>query len=477
MQKFVSKCGLAAHLALLAVAPLFLFPFFGESVVARVLLWLSAGAAIWVLLEPSRRSGELLHDARSRVASEIVRDPLFWASLVLVVMTGVRWANGGIAIAYNAETSVWYMKEPAMAFFPGCVTASGGLPFAASVALLVLLQGCRHALGKTARAYFLVASSLLAGTAALVAIATGMAGYAGSMEFMECSLATSSYPGMAFGLHFLGGIAGLVAGFERRWNRYTLLFSVAIGGCASGLYFFAPTFTVLVFTAAGALVLAYSLVFAGFTIGSVDACKCMVAVLIAMALPVLCAMGAGGGGVNGARLAFIDGAGFFPEKYGPLGDLLSSISQKVWKVHPWLGSGVGSFPLDVRFNATRADWAILPHGQSAALNGWWLLLSERGIIGALSFAVIAGFLLFTFVRRLVSAFGLRFYHPACVLGVVAVAAAGVDSAFSASFLRPESLMAVAAFFALAASAFPARRRAQDADKEPQQQDIQSNNNG
>ena len=459
MQKFISKYGLAAHLALLAVAPLFLFPFFGSGDIAVAMLWLSAGTALWVVLEPSRRSGEMLHDARSRVAREILLDPLFWAMLSLVAMAGIRWANGGIDMAYDAEAGIWFLKEPPLAFFPGCASGSGALPFAAAVAASVLVQGCRHALGKSARVLFLASSSLLASVAALVAVVCGAIGWGDARSFMECPLSTASYPGMAFGVHFLAGIAALAGCFERKWNRYALLYSLAIGGCATGLYFFAPTFTVLVFAAAGLLTLVYSIAYAWAACGSVDACKCMVAVLIAMAMPVLCAMGMGSGGVNEARLAFVGGGGFFPEAYAKLSALLSSISLKVWQAGPWLGTGLGTFAADVRFNAAPGDWALLPYGQCAALNGWWLVLAERGLIGALAFALVAAFLLFTFVRRLAAAFGLRFYHPACFLGIAAVAAAAVDSFFSASFLRPESLTALAALAALAASSFPKAKAA------------------
>lgn len=402
----------------------------------------------------------MLHDARSRVATAVVMDPVLWVSLAVVVMAGIRWANGGIAMAYDSEAATWYMKDPPLAFFPGSAEGAGRLPFAAAVALAVVLQGCRHALGKSARVFFLVASSFLAGTAAIAAIVLGAAGHAGAKGFTECGLACASYPGMAFGLHFVGGLAGLAGAFERKWNRYALLFSFAVGGCAAGLYFFAPTFTIVVFAAAGALVFVYSAVYVAFEVGSVDACKCMVAVLIALSVPVLCAMGMGTDGVNEARLSFIsDGGSVFPQSYRPLGDLLSSIAAKAWKVHPWTGTGIGTFSMDVRFNAAPADWSLLPYGLVTALNGWWYVLAERGIIGVLVFALVGALLLFTFVWRLVASFGLRFYHPACLLGLVALAAAGTDSFFGASFLRPEATVAVAAFLATAASAFPAARKA------------------
>ena len=110
MQKAISKYGLAAHLALLAVAPLFLFPFCDDVWTARVVIWLSILSFAWTILEPSRRVDETLHDARFRVASSIVLDPLFWFSIVLVVVAGIRWLNGGIGMSYDYMMMVLWRR-------------------------------------------------------------------------------------------------------------------------------------------------------------------------------------------------------------------------------------------------------------------------------------------------------------------------------------------------------------------------------
>ena len=47
MQKLISKYGLAAHLALLAVTPLFLSPFCAEATIAVAMMWMSAVGALW----------------------------------------------------------------------------------------------------------------------------------------------------------------------------------------------------------------------------------------------------------------------------------------------------------------------------------------------------------------------------------------------------------------------------------------------
>ena len=51
--RLITKYGLATHLALLASLPLALLPFLSERHLGLTILWLSALAGLWLLLEPS----------------------------------------------------------------------------------------------------------------------------------------------------------------------------------------------------------------------------------------------------------------------------------------------------------------------------------------------------------------------------------------------------------------------------------------
>ena len=464
MQKLISKYGLAAHLALLAVAPLFLFPFCGAWQTGIALVWLSLICGFWLFLEPSRRNGEMLHQARVRVAGAVFADPLFWLFLVIAAFAAARWANGGVALAYDAGEGRWFVARPSVAWLPGHVKGEGFLQFAVVLSLTVVVEGCRHALGKSARISFLFLSSLMAGVAAIAASWAMRVGVQGASEAMELSLFLSpSFAGCAFGLHTLGGIVALAGLFECKWNKFLLLFAFAVGASASGLFYFAPVPVTLAFAVAALVLIVGSSVYLGMSLRSPDVLKFVVALFMAALVPVLLAVCIVPQEVTDARLAFFRGEGLlFPEWFAAARARLAEIARNAWRGHLWLGSGIGAFPIDVRFAATEEDWLVWTAGvPRSALNGWWQLLAERGIFGVLAIAVPLCFMLYTFVRRLIAAIGRHVFLPLCALGFAAAAVVAAETFVDASLLRPETLLALGSFMALSASAFPRPRRREE----------------
>ena len=538
MQKLISKYGLAAHLALLAVAPLFLFPFLTAGAIATAELWLAGFALVWLLMEPSRRNDEMLHDARARVASEMVRDPLFWALLAAVVFAAVRWANGGVAMAcdFNEGAPRWFLQPPPCPYLPGGVPGAGYPPFAAALAALVLVEGCGHGLGKSARISFLFTASTLAGAAAFVAVAMCESGSAAALAEAWCDdMTRASFAGTAFGLNLLAGVASLAGVFECRWTRQVLLLVFAVGGNLAGLFFFAPTAVALVWLAAALVALAVAAAYAAVKLGASSAAKCLSVLAVVLLVPVLAVMSVYILGEKAdarvaslvraaqmspepapvvpetpelaraamyraatGRLAPFAGGDLFPAAYVARRAVLSDVARRVWLERPWLGSGIGAFPLALRFAAQPEDWRTLdpkadervfvealregfrdrPEGGAreglvrfpaewsgigaaraeTPFNGWWRLLAERGIVGSLVLAVVLGFLLFRYARRLAGARGRSVFVPGAAVGVLALAALAAEAFMDASFLRPEVLVAAAAFLSVSASSFPPARK-------------------
>ena len=445
-------------MALLAVAPLFLFPFFGDDVTAAVLLWLSLIAATWVVMAPACRPGEMPHNARTRLCRSVVSDPVTWFMLVAVGFAGMRALNGGIAYAYDAESMVWYIRSPSVEILPGCVKGCGFLPFAVSVALAVLLLGTRHALGGASSDTFFVSATFMAGVAAIVSAIALSYGSSKVVEMVSCSYENPYFAGTAYGVHLVGGVVALFGCAEAGWRRAEPLAAFGLVCSAVGLALFSPPATFAVF--AVAFVLMYLVAFPltkGRFIDSA-ALRCAVALLTVVAAVVLVSMLGENFGSLGDKRDSLLSMKFFPEGFAKTRDAISSIALKSWKSSPWLGAGLGSFPIDLRFVASQADWALISPRQAAALNGWWQLLLERGIAGALVFAVGAGFLAWAYFARLAGSFGCGRWRPVCLLAPLLALALVALAFIDCSFLRPDVLLPAVAAISLSAGAFRQKSR-------------------
>lgn len=459
MQKLVAKYGLAAHLALLAVAPLVLFPYLDGKAMATVMLWLSAFAGVWLLLEPSVRSGEHLRRARMRVLHGIARDPLFWASVAVVAFAGLRALNAGVGLGYDAELSVWKMQPPDFPILPGSVGDAGFLPFAVSVAGMVLMQGCRHSMGRASRMAFWLLSSALTGLGAAVAIVAAHFGCEGAGAMMAVSDSAFTFLGLACGFHLLSGTVALETAFENRWNAAMLLLPLSVGGTGAGLFCFSPTFVTLAFAGAELVVLAYSFFYACRRLPSAGEFKLLVVCGVSFALGGLLVMMLTPAPLMQERLAAFAERTFFAERFWKLREVLSAIAFKSWVSHLWTGTGLASFSLDFRFNARPEDWMLLPRGIASLPSGWWLILAERGVVGAVMFVLPFGFLLFTYGRRLALWISdMSVPHPACVVAPVALALFVASGFVDCSLTRADVILVMVSLLAVSAAAFPRRKK-------------------
>lgn len=458
MQKFVSKYAAAAHLALLAVAPLFLFPFFPDGTVAVVQLWTACLAAVWVVMEPSRRRGEMPHAARSRVARAIFTDPFFWFLIVAVLFCLIRYLNDGIAMTYNAEEQHWSLSPPTMPLLPGSVEGAALLPFSGAVSVTVLVMGARHALGRSARLAFFAAAGVFSGLAATMSAFLLMYGYAPVVKLAACGYQTPSFLGAAYGVLLLGGGVGLFACAEMKWRQIEPLVALGSVCTAVAVVLFSPPATIAVFAAAFLLQIVLSFALKGRYLDGSGSLRCALGVLCMTAAAGAVLVFSGPDSPVGMKRAAFQSLSVFPETFMEMRAALSRIAFDVWTEGPWLGSGLGSFPLDIRFKATPQEWAVIPPSQTAVPSGWWFLIAERGIVGAMLFSVALGFLLWTYCLRIVRSFGYFRWQPANTLLPVLLAALIALSFVDHSFMRADVLPLLAVFLALSASSFPPRRK-------------------
>ena len=458
MQKLIAKYGAAAHLAILAVAPLFLFPFFGTQTVATVILWLSVPAFLWVFLEPSLRWNEALHDARGRVVSSVIRDPLFWTMLLIVLFAGIRALNSGVGMAYDAEQAKWYVKTAFMPIFPGAVGDTGYLPFASVVALTVILIGCRHSLGQSARVSFLFVSSALAGAAALVAVVLLVQGNRWACEAAGCSK-SYSYVGVAWGIYLLAGTVATALMFERKWNKLIPFAILSIGGTGAGAFVYSPAAHCCVVAGGEILLLVYVFCYLCRVVEGARQFKFLVVSGIALTLGALSVAAMMPDSLLQEKLSPFVALSFFDESFFKLRAALSAVAVKAWLSHIWIGTGLSSFPLDFRFAAEAADWTMTKGGAVALANGWLLLLVERGIIGAVVLLVPCGFLTVSFFRRFVLGLAVRTLpQPACLLYPLTFVALVLIGIVDCSLWRTDVLLVTGALWAVSARSFPVAKR-------------------
>jgi O-antigen ligase len=143
----------------------------------------------------------------------------------------------------------------------------------------------------------------------------------------------------------------------------------------------------------------------------------------------------------------------FPEKYWKVREICSSIALKVWNKEHWLGTGIGSFAIDIPFHAKPVDWIVLKEGYNTAINGWWQILAECGLIGILSILLVFGGMLFSFLRRFILSLGIISYYPAAALGIISSTVVLSQGFFDLTFLRPEVIVPIVALFSIGTGSF------------------------
>ena len=463
-RKLISKYGLATHLALLAAIPVATTPFLAAQAVASATLWLAFFSAIWLFAEPSVRAGERHSDARQRVVFGILRDPISWFFFIAVVISFLRWLNSGIKMAYDAETSSWSVASAAISFFPGSVESEGLMPLAVIVAAFVLVCGIRQGLGYNARIWFGFFAATVAGVGGMAATICATCEMPVFSKAAACGFLDAPFWGSLFAPWVFFALAAGVHAEARRWGGVRVLSCVAVSGCVAALVFFAPPLIAAVYFVVAILFAMFCLAWASRVSSSGAAARCFVFLVFGSVVVVFLILTLSSDEFRAAKLSALDPAVALTEAWRETSASLSRVAKAMWLKDPWCGVGIGAFPLQAPFLVQTGDWASLPPQPVRALNGYWMLLAERGVLGAAVLATGTLLLVGYYVRRLVGAWrfarsdeggAFAFVCPPIVwiapmLLVLTLAEAPYSSIFSFSaFLLPFT-----AALALAAAAFP-----------------------
>ena len=443
MQTLISRYGLAAHLAILAVAPLFM--------TAIGVLWVAALAAVWLIMEPTCQEHEANHEARRRVLNKILHDPVTWAGFLLVGLAALRAINGGIAMKYDAEETRWFVSTAMWPALPGSANGFGLMNLTVALSLLIVLQGGRHGLSDFTRIVFALFSSLFAACVAFVLAVLSKGGHAETLSLVACPLTQFGSLGLVFGVYSVIGIVAVAGAFEIGWHAAKPLALVSLCGTAFGAFAFSPPLTALVIASALALVFAYAFFYLAMKLKGSAGYKIPVVVGLASVAAGLLAVGVLPEETVSEKVTVWQTADFLSESFLQIRETLSKIALAAWRNAPWNGTGLGSFAFDVRFGADESDWLILKSGHKAALNGYHQLLVERGLIGAIAICVFLGSVLWSFGRRLVRSWPFKLVNPLAVAGIVVFLMSLVDLVWRASALMPSALVAFGVALAISAN--------------------------
>jgi hypothetical protein len=477
IQKAITKYGLAFHLAVLAALPSALAPFVPDVALGRMVLWLSVIGALWVFVEPSIRQNEHLSQARSRVWGAFLYDPVFWFFVLLAVMACIRWLNSGVELAYDPEKVVWKVAEPAWSIFPASSGDAGFLPFAVSVACLVLVAGLRHAVGLAARISFALTGAFIAGVGGWAA---AIAACAGRMPFVADAASgfgvlREPLMGAVWGVWFLVTVSAGAQAELRGWRRGRIVHCLAAGGNAVGLVFFSQSYVSAAYLAAGLLFAIYSWVWMGRSGSKGAIARDFIFGVLGVALASFLLMAFAPEKVKTSKFTGFDPSVVWRDEIRDADKALSGMARRMWLQEPWCGVGLGGFRLKAPFVAHNEDWEVVPPNPVRAVNGYWTLLAERGNVMCGLFAVGLGLMFWAWGSRCVEAFlHLRkdadsdmfpFSCPPIVwTPILFIPLIAVEGVFASVFSVGTLLLAAMAVLALATASFP-RRPSGDKQKE------------
>lgn len=404
------------------MAPLVLCKYFGVDAVSSVLIWLSLVMLVWAFMAPSKDEEERSPEARHRFLEGVLADPFFWVSLLLTGYAAMVALNGGVALSYDVEQSVWKLLKPAVPSLPGSVSGVGGIYFASAVVALVVYPAVAYALDGRQSVYFSLIAVTLVTMDAAFAHASG--------------LGIGGEDAVAYGLWSLVAASALFSAERAGRRAKELLATLLLAGCLAAMMFAGRSTVVCLFVSALVLL---TLAFIGFAFSDLHVRGAVRSVaLVVISCSAAAAL---------YQWQVGDWDAMIPGWTSAADGTLTRLATEAWESAPWVGVGLGGFPLAAKFGAGPEDWAVLGVLPDFYSNGWRALLVERGMIGVLAVAISVGAIGFAWFSRARQR-GSEFFTAALPLFPLAVAAVAVAMVFDGSALQADSLVAFASLAAL-----------------------------
>lgn len=468
MQKFLTKYWLAFQLVILFAA-VSLSIFKTETTGSIYLIWLSLFAVESLLLLPTVFKEESITEARKRVLRSLEADSFTYVGFVLSGIVCIQWLNSGCSLVYLTDADVWKFSLPPVEWLPYSVKP---LPSRALLSWVVSVFAgglvIRNGLGKGSKRFFLDTATILSGMMAVYAL---FQSYTGVAPFVLWATKPSACnPGTFFAFWFLVAMGRDLASSRSKFEplKKALWWAFAFIGNLLGLLQFSPGLSLVVYLAAGVLLILFRIGMLYFQrVQLSKQFRFVMGILVSVALV-------------GCAIAFITPQSPVIPRLMALQDKASfeqriesrvfrmNAAFKIWEDTPWTGVGANGFEQYLGTVIEDKEWKQTKHDKQFVWNDGFQFLCEWGVIGAGVLAAMIITLLIPLFVRIRGLFGKRdgnssvrsgFLNvdPYIVPGLVAILVLLTEGWFSSPFQSPAVFMSWFCVLAVLPGLLPTKR--------------------
>ncbi len=468
MQKFLTKYWLAFQLVVLFVA-VSMGIFKTETTGSIYLIWLSLFAVEALLLLPTVFKEESITEARKRVLRSLEGDSFTYVGLVLVGFVCIQWLNSGCSLVYLTDADVWKFSLPPVEWLPYSVNP---LPARALLSWVVAVFACvlviRNGLGKGSKRFFLDMATLLSGMMAVYALFQSRAGVA-PFE-LWATKPSACNPGTFFAFWFLIAVGRDLGSSRSKFEpvKNALWWGFAFIGNLLGLLQFSPGLSLVVYLAAGVLLIL-------FRIGMLFFQRVQLSKQLRLVMGVLLSVAVVGGLIVFStpqspiipRVMALQDKASFDQRIESRAFRMNA-AFKIWEDIPWTGVGAKGFEQYLGTVIEDKEWKQTKHDKQFVWNDGFQFLCEWGVIGAGVLAAMIITLLIPLFVRIRGLFGksdgnasarsvFLSVDPYMVSGVVALLVLLAEGWFSSPFQSPAVFLSWFCVLAVLPGLLPTKR--------------------
>ncbi|MFA7173690.1 MAG: hypothetical protein WC340_09785 [Kiritimatiellia bacterium] len=358
-----------------------------SSVAVAPLLWLSLLSAELYLLLPAVRTDENFSAARTRALKSLSKDPFLYAGVLMVGFLCVQWLNGGCVPEYDVNAGVWNYSRPAVSWLPFSIDRGDALRVFNLMAACVVFGLClRHAVGKQSKRYLLQWLSSISGVLALGMLWKGFPGVAPYAELMRGP--ASSSLGSFFGFWMVVGFGAFADSATHKKRASVIIYFLGIICNFSGLLYFAPLPSLILYAVAGLLMLIYLGACLSASISKTYFIKfLMVTAIIIASVLALSVVVLPQSAVTDKLGMTADLSGYW-ENLWVTKDIRSQAAMEIWKGGMWFGKGVEGYQHYLGTVLNDKSWNLIRLNQGLVYNDGLQMLCEFGLLGVSIFSVL-----------------------------------------------------------------------------------------